>query len=75
MAATQQADLPQIQIINRVKNIPLVKSAIGYASGHYERIKGSNKLVNSTLVCAENSLNFVASTAKPVAMSFERSCK
>lgn len=74
MADNQTINRPQIQIIKRVRNIPLVKSAIGYASDRYEKIKGYNHLVNSTFSCAENSINYVALTAKPVAMSFEKQC-
>jgi len=66
----------QLQILSRLANLPIVSSAIDYASGGYARLKSCNGLVSTTLLRAEQSLasltSTVVSTAKPVISRLER---
>jgi len=62
----------QLQFLNRVATLPIVNSAIGYASDTYSRLKNYNGLVNATLSRAEQSILYVANTAKPVFEKFEK---
>jgi len=71
MAQNQQNDR-QIQIISRVASLPIIHSALGFATDTYGRVKGLNGLVGATLNRAEQSIQFVAATAKPVIAQFER---
>jgi len=52
--------------------LPIVNSAIGFATDTYSRLKNSNGLVNATLSRAEQSILYVANTAKPVIDKFEK---
>jgi len=62
----------KFEFFNRVATLPIVNSAIGYATDTYSRLKNYNGLVNATLSRAEQSIMFVATTAKPVIDKFER---
>ncbi|XP_074595966.1 perilipin-5-like [Brevipalpus obovatus] len=70
----QRSPLPEIQIISRVSSLPIVKSALGVASEGYEKIKGSNALINNTISAAEQSINYVASlvASNPMTAKFEK---
>jgi hypothetical protein len=69
---SQNINLIQLQFLNRVATLPIINSAIGFATDTYSRIKNSNGLVNATLSRAEQSIIFVANTAKPVLDKFEK---
>jgi len=62
----------QIQILSRFASLPIINSAIGFATDGYSRIKSYNGLVSATLSKAEQSILFVATTAKPVIEKFEK---
>jgi len=62
----------QLNFLNRVATLPIVNSAIGFATDTYSRVKNSNGLINATLTSAEQSFYFLANTAKPVLDKFEK---
>jgi len=62
----------QIQILSRFANLPIIHSAIGLATDGYSRIKSYNGLVTATLSKAEQSILYVATSAKPVIEKFEK---
>jgi len=62
----------QFQIISRFASLPIVHSAIGLASDGYSRIKSYNSLISATLSKAEQSILFVATSAKPVIDKLEK---
>jgi len=62
----------QIQILSRFASLPIINSAISFATDGYSRIKGYNSLVSATLSKAEQSIIFVATTAKPVIDKLEK---
>jgi len=62
----------KIESITRFSSLPLVSSAIGLATDGYSRFKSYNRLLSATLSKAEQSILFVASTAKPVIQKFEK---
>jgi len=62
----------KIQAFTRFSSLPIVNSAIGLATDGYSRIKSYNGLVSATLSRAEQSILFMASTAKPVIQKFEK---
>ena len=73
--AIQNKEHPQIQIITRVVNLPIVHSALEVAKGGYDQLKGYNGLVKATLSKAEDTIWFVAETSKPVINKFEKPSK
>lgn len=64
-----------VQSINRVVGIPVVKSALGIATGIYTRVKEASPLVGSALTRGEQGVLLVAETAKPVVQKFEKPSK
>jgi len=62
----------KLEAFNRFSSLPLIHSAIGLASDGYSRFKSYNGLISATLSKAEQSLLFMASTAKPVIQKFEK---
>ena len=64
-----------VESITRVATIPVVKSALGYATGFYSRVKGSNPIVGSGLSRAEQTVLLVADSAKPVIQKLEKPSK
>jgi len=65
------APAPQLQSFNRVAEIPVVKSALALASDQYEKLKGYS-MVGSGLTKAEQTVQYVAESAKPVVSKLER---
>jgi len=61
-----------MEAFSRFSSLPLVNSAIGLATDGYSRFKGYNRLLSATLSRAEQSLLFMASTAKPVIQKLEK---
>ena len=64
-----------VESITRVATIPVVKSALGFATGFYSRVKGSNPIVGSGLSRAEQTVLLVADSAKPVIQKLEKPSK
>lgn len=64
-----------VQSINRVVGLPVVKSALGIATGIYTRVKEASPLVGSALTRGEHTVLLVAETAKPVVQKFEKPSK
>jgi perilipin-2 len=62
----------QMQVLSRFAKLPIINSAIGFATDGYSRIKSYNSLLSSTLSKAEQSIIYVATTAKPVIEKFEK---
>lgn len=62
---------PSVQSINRAMDIPVVKSAVFYASDLYQRVKGVNPILESGLSKAEQTVLLVADSAKPVILKLE----
>lgn len=58
---------PHIEIIDRVKNIPTIQSAIEKTSSTYSYVKDFHPLINWALSCAEAGLQYASDTAAPVA--------
>lgn len=73
-SSTNQAPHHDVHVesINRVSSIPVVKSALGIASGFYSRVKTSNSMVGSGLSRAEQTVQLVADSAKPVIQKLEK---
>lgn len=61
-----------VHSINRVVDFPVVKSALGYASGFYSRVKGYNHTLESGFSVAEQTVQLVADSAKPVIQKLEK---
>jgi len=62
----------KFEALSQISSIPLVNSAISLAIGGYSRLKSYNRLISATLSGAEQSIAFVATTAKPVLEKFEK---
>jgi len=62
----------KIESLSRFSSIPIVSSAISLATDGYSRIKSYNGLISATLSRAEQSIIFMALTAKPVIEKFEK---
>jgi len=73
--AEQQVEQPQLQSITRMYQLPVVQSAWQMASQRYEQLKGYSPMVNSGLTRAEQTVQYVAESSKPVVRRLERPCK
>ena len=73
-SSSRAADV-HVESITRVSSIPVVKSALGLASGLYSRVKGSSPIVGSGLSRAEQTVLLVADSAKPVFQRLEKPSK
>jgi len=62
----------RIESISRFYSLPLINSAINFATDGYSRFKSYNGLISATLSKAEQSILYMASTAQPVIQKFER---
>ncbi|EZA55192.1 Lipid storage droplets surface-binding protein [Ooceraea biroi] len=60
------AGTPRLEVIDRVKNIPVVHSAIEKTGSTYSYVKDSHHLVNWALSYAEAGLNYATATAAPI---------
>lgn len=61
------AGAPRLEVLDRVKNIPVVHSAIEKTGSTYSYVKDSHHLVNWALSYAEAGLNYATATAVPLA--------
>ncbi|KAI4503468.1 hypothetical protein M0802_001690 [Mischocyttarus mexicanus] len=69
MAETQQENStgPQLEVLNRVKRIPMVHKAIEKTESTYSYLKDSNQLVNWAMKYMEAGFNYATATAVPIA--------
>jgi len=58
---------PRLEVLDRVKNIPVVHSAIEKTESTYSYVKESHHLVNWALSQAEAGLHYATATAVPLA--------
>ncbi|CAH2009857.1 unnamed protein product [Acanthoscelides obtectus] len=68
----KQFSLQELESVNRITNLPIVETGIGYAENVYNRIKKSNNLINWTLEQAENTAQSVFEVATPAIILFNR---
>ncbi|XP_025268277.1 lipid storage droplets surface-binding protein 2-like isoform X1 [Camponotus floridanus] len=59
------ANTPHLEVIDRVKNIPVVHSAIEKTGSTYAYVKDSHHLINWALSSAEAGLHYATATAVP----------
>ncbi|XP_011156909.1 lipid storage droplets surface-binding protein 2 isoform X2 [Solenopsis invicta] len=59
--------LPHLEVLDRVKNIPVVHSAIEKTGSTYSYVKDSHHLLNWALNQAEAGLSYATATAVPLA--------
>ncbi|XP_050312929.1 lipid storage droplets surface-binding protein 1-like isoform X2 [Anthonomus grandis grandis] len=64
-------NMPELESVSRISNLPIVETGLGYAENVYKKIKGSNSLFNWTLDQAENTIYSVMETAGPAVVLFQ----
>lgn len=62
---------PHLEVLDRVKNIPVVSVAIEKTGKTYSYLKGSHHLINWALDYAEAGYQLASTTAAPLAKKFE----
>ncbi|XP_015187603.1 PREDICTED: uncharacterized protein LOC107072304 [Polistes dominula] len=69
MAETKQENSsgPQLEVLNRMKKIPMVHSAIEKTESTYSYLKDSNQFVNWAMKYVEAGFNYATATAVPIA--------
>lgn len=60
------ASTPRLEVLDRVKNIPVIHSAIEKTGSTYSYVKDSHHLVNWALSSAEAGLHYATATAAPI---------
>ncbi|XP_065156369.1 lipid storage droplets surface-binding protein 1-like isoform X3 [Atheta coriaria] len=68
---SRMINLPELEAVNRISNLPIVETGWNYAEYMYQRIKHSNNLLQWTLDQAESSLYNVIDTASPAVFLLE----
>lgn len=58
---------PHLEAIDRIKNIPVIHSAIERTGSTYNYLKDSNHLINWALSHAEAGLHYATAAAAPIA--------
>lgn len=58
---------PHMEVLDRVKNLPSVQSAIEKTCSTYSYVKDSHHLINWALNYAEAGINYATATAAPLA--------
>ncbi|KAL7289269.1 hypothetical protein TKK_0017204 [Trichogramma kaykai] len=66
-AAADSAGGPNFEVINRVRNIPVVQSVLERTGSTYSYVKDSHHLFNWALNYAEAGLHYATATAAPIA--------
>lgn len=66
-ATSNSAGAPRLEVLDRVKNIPVVHSAIEKTGSTYSYVKESHHLLNWALSQAEAGLSYATATAAPIA--------
>lgn len=64
---SDSTDVPRLEVLDRVKNIPIVHSAIEKTGSTYSYVKDSHHLINWALSQAEAGLQYATATAVPIA--------
>ncbi|KOC60587.1 Lipid storage droplets surface-binding protein 2 [Habropoda laboriosa] len=59
-------NIPHLEVINRVKNIPVIHSTIEKTGSTYSYLKDSHHLINWALTQAETGLQYATATAIPL---------
>jgi len=72
MSAQQQQMEVHFNFFSKIVSLPMVGSALGFATNSYDRVKNSNAIVTNALSRAEQSVNYVLETSKPVVIKFEK---
>lgn len=67
MADQNMESGPHMEVIDRVRNIPVVQSAIEKTGSTYTNVKDSHYLINWALSYAEAGLTYATATAAPIA--------
>ncbi|XP_012288907.1 lipid storage droplets surface-binding protein 2 [Orussus abietinus] len=57
---------PKLEVLDRVRNIPVIQSAIEKTGSTYSYLKDSHHLINWALSYAESGLHYATSTAAPI---------
>ncbi|XP_017889295.1 lipid storage droplets surface-binding protein 2-like [Ceratina calcarata] len=68
---TSQEAGPHLEVINRVKSIPVINSALEKTESTYSYIKDSHHLINWALSHAEATVHATVSATAPLAKRFE----
>ncbi|XP_046422539.1 lipid storage droplets surface-binding protein 2-like isoform X1 [Neodiprion fabricii] len=58
---------PHLEVFDRVRNMPVVQSAIGMTGSTYNYVKESSDLLSWALNYAESGLHYASATAAPIA--------
>lgn len=66
---------PHLEVFDRVKNIPVIQSAIEKTGSTYSYLKDSNHLIHWALTQAEAGLNYATATAAPIAVPLTKKFK
>lgn len=61
-----KSDSPHFEVLDRVRNIPMVHSAIEKTGSTYSYVKDSHHLINWALSYAEAGLHYATATAAPL---------
>ncbi|XP_066259385.1 lipid storage droplets surface-binding protein 1-like isoform X2 [Euwallacea similis] len=64
-------NMPELESVTRIYNLPIVETGLSYADNIYQKIKRSNSLFNWTLDQAENTLYSAIDQAVPVIVLFQ----
>lgn len=64
--ANNNKSMPHLEVIDRVKNFPVIHSAIEKTESTYNCLKDSNHLINWALNHAEAGLHYATTTAAPL---------
>lgn len=70
-AATNSQQLPQLELVTRMLELPLIELALSKSASTYLRFKDSNQLVKWALSTAESSLTSASRQAAPYAKKLE----
>jgi perilipin-2 len=62
-----EGKVPHLEVLDRVRNIPIVQSAIEKTGSTYSFVKDSHHLINWALNYAEAGLHYATATAAPIA--------
>lgn len=64
----EEGKVPHLEVLDRVRNIPIVQSAIEKTGSTYSYVKDSHHLINWALNYAEAGLHYATATAAPIAV-------
>lgn len=64
--------MPQLEVFNRMLELPMIELAVVKSAETYSRVKDSHQLVHWALSTAESSLTTATRQAAPYAMKLER---